>query len=219
MVHSSASVKYRHNKPVNLTPSPLSAARARFAVFASEAVGCESRRVNMRSRTAVVVLAALAGCSNQYSELADRFPKQGDVTTTELPQNTVSIFDTNSKGIFTLRNAARIGLGEEFVTVEGTGAFSVAYEPIQIPVSQISGCSLSSFGEFGWEVNLTLGTAGFQLGISDSCEALQWCDQRGLPLIGKNDGLAWRYRREPLPSREDLLAKNPSYKLPKRCSS
>lgn len=144
----------------------------------------------------VLFALLLLGCSGPYSELEKEFKAKHEIKGEHIDSRTIVLTGQNYRSSYKLTEIVDVFLSPSFVELNVN---SLGYDKIQIPVSSISGCSKTCFGEGRWDADLLLGSQGVKISIVNSDKVLHWCWENNLPVITGENRRAWLSKKASLP--------------------
>jgi len=146
--------------------------------------------------------AVLTACGGPYTEVANQFPAKSDFPSEKLESKTLVLTGTNRRGAQNLQKIVDVGLDNSGIHFRPDFPFGFGFPPAEVPLDAISGCGMTCFNKDRWDVDLLLGDLGIEIGISQTPEVIEWCWERGLPMISGKDKRNWMYSGGRLPSRD-----------------
>ena len=151
------------------------------------------------TRTRGVAFALLllgAACSRgPYADLERAFPARATSPAATLPVESMVLVSPRHKGAHNYKNMTRIGLHADGLIIAPRSAFM---KSVHIPPAAVAGCSKSCFGGSIWDADILVGNPPVEVSFHQSSAVLDWCWERGLPVISKSEETDWMYRGKPL---------------------
>jgi hypothetical protein len=144
----------------------------------------------------------LVGCDGPYKDLEQKYPKENEVSAKVLTPESLVLTSQHHKGAFSFRDMNNIQLTDTAVYINLDSFF---HKPLELPISNITGCSCTYFNKDNWDTDLILGDDGIEIGIHLSKETKDWCFKNNLPVITGKQQRDWLYNKKPLPSFENYV--------------
>ncbi|WP_144395377.1 hypothetical protein [Pleionea sediminis] len=144
----------------------------------------------------------LVGCDGPYKNLEQKYPKGNETSVKALTPESLVLTSQHHKGAFSFRNMNSVQLADSAVFISLDSFF---HDPVEIPVSSITGCSCTYFDKDNWHTDLILGKDGIEIGIHLSRATKDWCFKNNLPVITGKQQRDWLYNKNALPSFEDYV--------------
>lgn len=148
----------------------------------------------------VIFIILLAGCEGPYADLEKKYPKENDTSAKLLKPKRLILTSQHHKGAFSFTEMSNIQLTDNAVFISLN---SFLYEPVEIPISSVTGCECTWFGKNNWDTDLILGADGVEISIHLSNETKDWCYENNLPIIPGKQKRDWLYNKVSLPSYDD----------------
>ncbi len=153
----------------------------------------------------LTISVILTACGGPYKEVANQFPARSDFPSEMLESKSLVLTDTDHRGAQSLQQIVNVGLDSSGIHFRPDFPFSIGFPPAEVPLDAISGCGMTCFRKDRWDVDLLLGDLGIEVGISQAPEVIEWCWERGLPMISGKDKREWMYSGGQLPSRDGYV--------------
>ena len=150
----------------------------------------------------LLILTLLAGCDGPYKDLEQKYPKVNETSAENLKPESLGVTSQRHKGAFSFREMNNVQLTGNAVFISLNSYF---HSSIEIPISNITGCSCTYFNKDNWDTDLILGEDGIEIGIHLSKATKDWCFESNLPVITGKQQRDWLYNRKPLPSFENYV--------------
>ena len=95
------------------------------------------------------------------------------------------------KGAYNYKNMIRVDLIPKAIIIEPTSPFM---KRVEIPVSDISGCSETCFGDSRWDADILIASPPVQVSFPNSAEVVDWCWATRLHVVSADERTNWLYR-------------------------
>jgi hypothetical protein len=155
----------------------------------------------MKHFVAIISALSMVGCSGAYSDLEAKYAVGKASNSSPLEAHTIVITSQNRKGAESYHDLATIRASDESIAIEISAPFK---RPINIPVSEIAGCSMTCFGTDDQHIDLLIPTTGSDLMIPRNEPLLEWCWRNRKPMYSAAAVRNWQYSGVPLPPRDSL---------------
>ena len=151
------------------------------------------------------LLFLLVGCDGPFRDLEEKYPQKSEPIAATLEPENILLTSQHHKGAFSFRNMSKVQLTDNavFITLD-----SFFRDPIEIPISSVSGCTCTYFNKDNWYSDLILGNDGIEVAIQLSQETKDWCFNNKLPVITGKQERDWLYNKKELPSLKDQVQEN-----------
>jgi hypothetical protein len=150
----------------------------------------------MRTTTALAAALVLAGCSSSYSDLEEAFPAPAPSNAPALDTKSIVLTSRTRRGAESYDGLVTIRLSTNAVMIENAVPFNGS---IEVPVDEITGCSMTCFGTADQHIDLIIARTGTTLMIPRSKALMEWCWNARRPMISGKSKREWEYKGVALP--------------------